>query len=194
MNSRRCGLCVGPGSPVVPVVPSAASSTAVLPRITAPAARKRAITLASSAAMRCLRPARPSAVGKPATSILSLIATARPSRRPIVFFALRRSSLARAAPGAVSSLQTKAARAAFSAAIASAYRDCSCTALMRPAASQCSNWKALAPRRRWLESSDSWLVLMLDSCFLPAIMTYPQLMPAPLTPTMGIGRWHRTAR
>ena len=78
MRSRFHGLRVTPqlGDSVVPVL--ASSGRFVLPKITAPAARSRRTTSASSAAgPPCA--AVPWVLTSPATSALSLIATGTPS-------------------------------------------------------------------------------------------------------------------
>ena len=77
VRSAWCGLRVLPGSKV------ANSVLTVLPRITAPAARNRATTVASRAGVRPACSTLPSSVGMSAVSMMSFTPTGMPCSGPV---------------------------------------------------------------------------------------------------------------
>src|SRR5688572_4589111 len=91
------GLRVGPKAEFSVEEPKANSSRLVFPRITAPAARRRAVTVASPGARNPWRIRDAQVVGWPAAWRLSLRATGTPSRGRGGAPEARRASTARAA-------------------------------------------------------------------------------------------------
>ena len=101
IRSGAAGLTTAPKASFAEVAPNASSCMFALPRITAPAARRRSVTSASSVGVRSAKSREPTVVGTPATSMLSLSTIGMPSsgsRCP----RLRRASTSRACASASS--------------------------------------------------------------------------------------------
>ncbi len=152
----RSGFSQGGNPGACPEAPSAPSSMAVLPRMTRPALRADVTTGASCCAMRPRKAARPAVQGSPATSMLSLTASVRPSNgeraRPDRRRSSERSASARAPSG---STCQKAPTEGFRRSIRSREASSRPRAVASPAASA----RACSPAGRMDKSSSNPVLL-----------------------------------
>ncbi len=133
------GWRAGPQAESSLVVPKANSCRLHLPTMTAPAALRRAVTVASDEATRPARTREAAVVGTPATSIRSLSDTGRPSSRESDSPRASRASAARAARAANSRVTVmNALRAGWWRSMVASVSCSSSVALISPARRRCA--------------------------------------------------------
>ena len=144
VRARSHGLRVGPKRRFVVLPLHANSEQFVVPRNTAPAARRRATATASSGATKSAKSVEPWDAGRPFTQRLSLTVNGTPASASVSPRAIRRSTASASPRPARGSKRTIALRRGFNASIRATNASSTSTADARRPLTSCASSAAVA--------------------------------------------------